>query len=207
MHANSGFLFQTYARKYFTPGLRVLEIGPDCNPSSLRLLMPDPSIAWDTVDFPGAFAATYLLEEEHRFPIADASYDIVLSANVIEHVRKPWVWQKEVVRVCKPGGLVVTIVPVSWPYHPCPHDCWRIYPEGMKALYEEAGLQVICAVCESIESKGRKRVIPGRSRWFQPRYLQVLYRLVSFIGVPMEYAFDTIAIGRKPAANDNSVPG
>jgi SAM-dependent methyltransferase len=198
MHANTAMLFTHYARPYFTPGARVLEVGPDSNPSGLRCLVQDSAACWDTADFPGQFAATYLLTEDNRFPIPDASYDIVLSANVIEHVRKPWLWLREVARVCKPGGLVITIVPVSWPFHECPIDCWRISPDGMKALYQEAGLDVITAVCASLESNGRKRVIPGRSRWHQPWYLRHLYRLASYVGLPMEYAYDTIGIGRKP---------
>ena len=42
---------------------------------------------------------------------------------------------KEVARVVKPDGLVITIAPVSWPYHAAPIDCWRVYPAGLNALW------------------------------------------------------------------------
>lgn len=67
-----------------------------------------------------------LASSEYEFPIPSDSYDIVLSGGVIEHVRKVWVWIREVARVCKIGGLVITVAPASWPYHVAPIDCWRL---------------------------------------------------------------------------------
>jgi SAM-dependent methyltransferase len=40
-------------------------------------------------------------------PIADGSVDVCLSSNVAEHVTDPWRMAAEMVRVTKPGGLVV----------------------------------------------------------------------------------------------------
>ena len=40
-------------------------------------------------------------------PFADASVDICLSSNVAEHVRQPWRLGDEMLRVTRPGGLVV----------------------------------------------------------------------------------------------------
>ena len=40
-------------------------------------------------------------------PFADASVDICLSSNVAEHVPQPWRLGREMLRVTKPGGLVV----------------------------------------------------------------------------------------------------
>ena len=112
-------------------------------------------ITWHTADFSSSIyyanKATYALTDEYQFPIPTGKHDVVLLGQVIEHVRKCWVWIKEVARVRKPGGLVVTINPISWPYHEAPVDCWRIYPEAMKTLYEEAGLRVQTAKFESLE--------------------------------------------------------
>ena len=67
-------------------------------------------------------------------------------------MRKIWLWIKELTRVCKVGGLVITINPVSWPYHEHPIDCWRAFPEGMRALYEDASLEVLLSIFESLEA-------------------------------------------------------
>ena len=40
-------------------------------------------------------------------PFADDSMDICLSSNVAEHVRRPWQLGSEMLRVTRPGGLVV----------------------------------------------------------------------------------------------------
>jgi len=203
MHENSKLLFEKYAKKYFRPGMRVLEIGPDGRISSYQLFFRSEikcwrkSIQWDTVDVYQDPNLTYVAVDEYSFPISDALYDIVLSGNVIEHIRKPWIWIKEVARVCKKEGLVITITPVSWHYHEAPIDCWRVYPEGMKALYEEAGLEVIESTFDSLEVSSYRRSIPGRSPEWQSRSWRVTSQLLGRLGFPVERAYDTITIGEK----------
>ena len=203
MHENSKLLFEKYAKKYFRPGMRVLEIGPDGRISSYQLFFRSEikcwrkSIQWDTVDVYQDPNLTYVAVDEYSFPISDALYDIVLSGNVIEHIRKPWIWIKEVARVCKKEGLVITITPVSWPYHEAPIDCWRVYPEGMKALYEEAGLEVIASTAESFEVPTYRRYIPGRSPEWQGWKWRFTNQLLGRLGFPVERAYDTITVGKK----------
>jgi len=52
-------------------------------------------------------AATYVRASGTALPFADASVDICLSSNVAEHVAQPWRLGREMLRVTKPGGLVV----------------------------------------------------------------------------------------------------
>jgi SAM-dependent methyltransferase len=202
MHKNSRLLFERYARPYFQPGLRVLEIGPDRDPSTYRQLAGGPFEAWDTLDFAGRtdVPLTYRTTSEYEFPVEDDAYDIVFSAQVIEHVRKIWRWMPEVARVCRPGGLVITINPVSWHYHESPVDCWRIYPEGMRALSEDAGLEVLLSLWESVEMKGAEGMVPQRLRkqhLFQ-RVSGVFGILNAAVKFPVEAAYDTVTVARKP---------
>lgn len=197
MHTNSKLLFEKYAKQYFHSGMLVLEIGPDGFPSTFRSLVDDSSVTWNTLDLYQHAQLTYTAVSEYDFPIPDNEYDIVVSAQVIEHVRQIWVWIKEVARVCKVGGLVITINPVSWPYHEAPIDCWRAFPEGMRALYENASLEVILSKWESLEAPHLRRRVPGRSPEWQPRRLRVAYQLLNLVGFPAECAFDTVTIGKK----------
>lgn len=197
MHRNSELLFQKYAKQYFRPGMRILEIGPDGFPSTYQKMVGDSSILWHTLDLRNDPSLTYHALSEYEFPVESASYDVVLSGQVIEHVRQIWVWIRELARVCRSGGLVVTIDPVSWPYHEAPIDCWRIFPEGMKALYEHASLQVEFSHWESLEAKSNRRYFPGRSAEWQSPGLRFAYSVLSIVGFPVECAYDTITIGKK----------
>src|SRR5713226_5284410 len=107
MHQNSRLLFENYAKKYFGSGMRVLEIGPDKFPSSYQTMVGNNAIEWHTLDLSENPHLTYMAAEEYSFPISDSTYDIVLSGQVVEHVRRPWIWIKEVTRVCREGGLVI----------------------------------------------------------------------------------------------------
>jgi hypothetical protein len=195
MHANSILLFKRYALPYFVKGIKVLEIGPNDFPSSYKTIVGNICDCWDTLDLNQDSRLTYTATSEYSFPIADHSYDIVLNGQVIEHVRKIWLWIKEVSRVCKIGGKVITINPVGWPYHEAPIDCWRIYPEGMKALCEEASLRVLHSSFESLEVTGKKRSGVS-SRWQSPKW-RLANRAFGLIGLPVECSFDTITIAEK----------
>jgi SAM-dependent methyltransferase len=54
-----------------------------------------------------AGSAIYVRASGTALPFADASVDICLSSNVAEHVRQPWLLAREMLRVTRPGGLVV----------------------------------------------------------------------------------------------------
>lgn len=49
----------------------------------------------------------------------DSSFDLVVTSDVFEHVRKPWQGFREVLRVLRPGGVHIFSVPV---HHPIPDD-------------------------------------------------------------------------------------
>lgn len=201
MHENSILLFKKFAMPSFSPEKRVLKIGPDHFPSTYRGVVGGAAKTWDTQDIFERPGLTHVAESEYSFPIPDNEYDIVLSGQVLEHVKKIWTWTSELARVCRPGGRVITVNPVSWPYHEAPVDCWRVFPDGMRALYDEAGLTVLESVCDSLEDPGQRRYIPGRSKadqldasGWKRRLAEPFMRL---IGIPIERAYDTITIGEK----------
>jgi SAM-dependent methyltransferase len=198
MHTNSKLLFAKHAKQLIGPGSRVLEIAPDAFPSSYQSIIDDPSVTWETLDRSPKPGLTYVATSDYDFPIADETYDVVLSGQVLEHVPKMWIWICEVARVCKPGGIVVTISPVSWPYHEAPVDCWRTYPDGMRALYEDAGLDDVWSWWGTLEAPAARRLLPGRSPEWQPPGWRRLCRALSWLGLPIEVAYDTITVGRKP---------
>ncbi|MQA98295.1 MAG: methyltransferase domain-containing protein [Streptosporangiales bacterium] len=80
---------------YFTRALRAAGAdvaGVDADPAELTLHGAEPY---------GAVLGSAL-----RLPFADASFDVCLSSNVLEHVPDPWRMAGEMIRVTRPGGTV-----------------------------------------------------------------------------------------------------
>lgn len=208
MHRNDVQLFARHALAHVPSGARVLEIGPDAAPSSLRRLVArdaapaGANAAWDTLDLAARadVPLTYRTDDPYRYPIPDDAYDVVLSANVVEHVPRVWTWMRELARVCRPGGVVITLGPVSWPYHESPQDCWRIYPAGMRALCEDAGLEVLVSEWGSVELEWLDHRMPGRRRakrvWQRLSGVFLLWHALT--GLPPQGAYDTVTVARKP---------
>lgn len=49
--------------------------------------------------------------ELDRFPFKDSTFDIVFSKSVIEHLKNPENFSKEIFRILKPGGRIIIMTP------------------------------------------------------------------------------------------------
>lgn len=196
VHLNSELLFRKYVLPHLADGIRVLEVGPDGAPSTYQRIAANANLHWHTVDIGDWPSLTHRATSEYSFPIADGAYDVVVSGQVVEHVRMVWRWMRELARITRPGGIVATIGPLNWPYHEAPVDCWRIYPEGMRALYEDAGLDVLHASWESLEPRS---LLPRLSRGVDERRRGLVFKVARLLRYPMQRSYDTVTIGRKPS--------
>ena len=70
-------------------------------------------------------------------PFADNSLRLVLSQEVLEHVRDPVCVVNEVHRVLRVGGTFYCQVPFIIGYHPDPDGYWRFKKEGLEALFDQ----------------------------------------------------------------------
>ena len=77
---------------------------------------------------------------------ADASMDCVVSGQSFEHIEFFWLTMTEIARVMKPGALCCILAPSGGPEHRFPQDCWRFYPDGMRALARYVKLECLEAV-------------------------------------------------------------
>jgi SAM-dependent methyltransferase len=75
-------------------------------------------------------------------PFADGTYDIVLSTQVLEHVRDPQRVIAEMARVLKPGGWLFLTTPQSSPLHNLPYNFFNFTNLGLRLLFENAGLNI-----------------------------------------------------------------
>lgn len=84
-----------FARAFTDAGLRYVGVEPD--PREMHAAAPR------THDLAGSFVRA----SGTALPFADGSVDLCLSSNVAEHVAQPWRLGDEMMRVTRPGGLVV----------------------------------------------------------------------------------------------------
>jgi SAM-dependent methyltransferase len=76
-------------------------------------------------------------------PAPALAYDVVICAEVLEHVLDPWLAVETLYSLCKPGGYVLITTPFLLRYHPAPEDYWRFTPAGLTVLMERAGLEPV----------------------------------------------------------------
>jgi SAM-dependent methyltransferase len=112
------------------PGARGLVVGAgstDLHPALINLdLTPGPTV--------------HVCASAEHLPFADAVFDLVLSQEVLEHVRDPFQALREMKRVLKKDGLIYCQVPFIIGYHPGPTDFWRFTKEGIVEMIKQAGL-------------------------------------------------------------------
>ncbi|HEY3184551.1 MAG TPA: class I SAM-dependent methyltransferase [Gaiellaceae bacterium] len=72
-------------------------------------------------------------------PLPDASFDIVLCTQVLEHADDPAQAVRELYRVTAPGGRVLASTHGVMVYHPNPVDLWRWTHAGLERLFEANG--------------------------------------------------------------------
>lgn len=125
--------------------LSVLDLG--CGDSPYRDLFPNgdykrADIAGD-VDYPLADPAA----------IPSGYFDLVLSTQVLEHVREPLDYLRLAHRVLKPGGRLVLSTHGFFEEHACPSDYYRWTAAGLRKVVEDAGFQV--TGCRKVTTRQR----------------------------------------------------
>jgi SAM-dependent methyltransferase len=86
-----------------------------------------------------AHAHADLVGPIEAIPAADASFDLVLCIQVLEHVDDPAQAVRELARVTRPGGRVLLSTHGAMVYHPNPFDPWRWTHEGLERLFAANG--------------------------------------------------------------------
>jgi len=120
-------------------GKKIIEAGSyDVNGSLryvLQLLKPAEYVGADIRPGPGVDIICPSENLANKF--GRESFDIVISTNTLEHIRK---WKdavSNIKNICKRDGIILIIVPSRWPFHEYPSDFWRYGMEDMRRIFSD----------------------------------------------------------------------
>ena len=177
-------IFEKYAMPLLKSGMKVLEVGVGKRywKSPYRKQVKERGWDYRFCDFGnfGSDESDFVRQDGEYGIAAGAEFDAVISQQTLEHVRKPWIWVKVLAGLLKPGGLLVLVAPLTWVPHKNPWDSFRILPDGMRSLLEEAGLDTVVVKAEHLGQTPEEQ----KCQWG---------------GVAV---MDVIGIGRKPRDNN-----
>lgn len=143
MHSSSYDGMREAVRRYIaTPG-RVVDVGAMDINGCYRPLFG----GWEYigVDIEAGPNVDVVMPQEFTIPIESESADAVISGQCIEHVRNPFKLVTEAARLLKTGAVMILVAPHKQRIHRYPIDTFRYNPDGMAAILEEAGLDVMDA--------------------------------------------------------------
>jgi SAM-dependent methyltransferase len=129
-----------------------------------------------------------VMPEPYRVPLRSNSINIVISGQVFEHIPFFWATMLEIARLLKPDGYMSSTVPSRGHVHTSV-DCWRYYPDGLRAMAAFSGL-TLCEVRTDFPPR-RREVDPGIEAGGGRHH---------YAGIDVEYRYwgDTVGVFQKP---------
>lgn len=104
-----------------------------------------------------------VMDKPYRIPLPSNSADVILTGQVFEHIPFFFTSMIELRRVLKPGGYLLMTVPSRGHQHNV-YDCWRFYPDAMRAMAAFSMLKLEKATTDFPPKDDRRRLDYSRSR-------------------------------------------
>lgn len=165
MHLSSLINMERFRDKYLSERighkLDILDLGSTEMGACYKPIFQKPGWNYVGVDLsPGPNVDLVLQRPYDWREVPSASVDLVISGQVLEHVEFFWITALEISRVLRPGGMACLIAPSSGPEHRYPVDCWRFYPDGMRAFAKFARMD-----CLEVYTNWENSGDPGSDFW------------------------------------------
>ncbi|MBA3274062.1 MAG: methyltransferase domain-containing protein [Chthoniobacterales bacterium] len=148
MHPSSYDKMAGFRERHLTgreaESLLILDLGSQDINGSYRPLFDEARWQYRGVDMAAGKNVDIVLSEPYSWrEIAANSADIIVSGQTFEHTEFFWLTMEQIARALKPNGLCCILAPSSGPEHQYPVDCWRVYPDGFRAVARHARLEVV----------------------------------------------------------------
>ena len=117
--------------------IRVLDAGAGCAP--YRSLFASERFQYFGADSE-TISGISVVADGQRLPFPDASFDLVLSNQVLEHVADPRKVADELKRLVSVRGYLLLSCPFVWEIHNYPGDFWRFTAQALELLFAEMDL-------------------------------------------------------------------
>ena len=133
-------VMQWFGQRAPACGGSVLEVGSyNVNGSVRPLFKGQPYIGLDMRAGPGVDVVADVLTHEFE----DGQFGTIVSTETLEHCAEPWTAIERMGRWLAPGGKMLISVPFRFDFHEFPSDYWRFTHEGLRLLFERAGLTTL----------------------------------------------------------------
>ena len=130
---------------------RILDYG--CGQKPYRPLFTGDA-GYEGADFPGNPHADWTLDVRGHLPAElTATFDAIVSFQVLEHVPNVSAYLQECRRVLRPDGQLLLTTHGIWEYHPGPYDVQRWTMEGLIRILESHRFETLR--CEAITTRLR----------------------------------------------------
>lgn len=158
-------------------GMRVADVG--CGEQPWRGMIAACGAEYVGIDVTqNAMGTVDLVAPITQVPLPDASFDVILCTEVLEHVSDSRGALGELRRLCVPGGVVVVTTPFTYPLHEEPFDFVRLTPHQIRTLGEAVGLEV--ALLQLVGNEIEGMAVLWNNLWSRsiPRRLGILRALL-----------------------------
>lgn len=148
MHQSSYDKMAGFVNKFLkqraTEPLIILDLGSQDINGTYKPLFSSPAWKYIGIDSAEGKNVDIVLHDPYSWKNIRSNYaDVLVSGQTFEHIEYIWLTIREISRVLKPGGLCCIIAPSGGIEHKYPKDCWRIYPDGFRALAKYADLEPV----------------------------------------------------------------
>lgn len=123
--------------------LVVLDVGGADVNGSYRSIFNGSNIEYLVADLEDGPGVSVRMDDPYKIPLEDASVDLVISGQMLEHCEFFWLSFSEMMRVLRPDGYLFLIAPSSGGIHRHPVDCYRFHPDAYHALAKYARCKLV----------------------------------------------------------------